>query len=215
MCRRRRDLAEIVRADVAAKGWPVYEVSAVSREGLAALTFGLAGLVARAPGRAARGRADPHRAAPAARSTTPGSPSRSDPDGTYVVRGAKPERWVRQTNFDNDEAVGYLADRLARLGVEERLAKMGAEPGCLVRIGTFEFDWQPTVYAGAEFTPGHRGVGLPARGETHRSTAAERLAARKSRRRPYELGEDPTTGESPRLWMERTDPDHPAGVACG
>ena len=31
----------------------------------------------------------------------------------------KPERWVRQTDFTNDEAVGYLADRLARLGVEE------------------------------------------------------------------------------------------------
>ena len=36
---------------------------------------------------------------------------------------------MRQTNFDNDEAVGYLADRLARLGVEEALAKAGAEPG--------------------------------------------------------------------------------------
>ena len=46
------------------------------------------------------------------------------------MRGAKPERWVRQTNFDNDEAVGYLADRLARLGVEEALAEAGAEPGC-------------------------------------------------------------------------------------
>ena len=36
-----------------------------------------------------------------------------------MVRGARPERWVRQTDFDNDEAVGYLADRLARLGVED------------------------------------------------------------------------------------------------
>ena len=36
----------------------------------------------------------------------------------FVVRGDKPERWVRQTDFDNDEAVGYLVDRLNRLGVE-------------------------------------------------------------------------------------------------
>ena len=72
-----------------------------------------------------------------------------DADGAFVVRGAKPERWVAQTNFDNEEAVGYLADRLARLGVEDALAKAGAEPGCLVRIGVREFDWQPTVYAGA------------------------------------------------------------------
>ena len=26
------------------------------------------------------------------------------------VLGAKPERWIAQTDFDNDEAVGYLAD---------------------------------------------------------------------------------------------------------
>ena len=39
------------------------------------------------------------------------------------VRGAKPERWVRQTDFSNDEAVGYLADRLARLGVEDALRR--------------------------------------------------------------------------------------------
>ncbi len=42
------------------------------------------------------------------------------------MRGERPERWVRQTAFDNDEAVGYLADRLARLGVEAKLVKMGA-----------------------------------------------------------------------------------------
>ena len=108
-----------------------------------------------------------------------------------VVHGAKPERWVRQTNFDNDEAVGYLADRLARIGIEERLAKLGAEPGCLVRIGSYEFEWQPTVYAGAEFTPGHRGTDYRLEDEAHRPSAAERLATRKSRRRPYELQEQP------------------------
>ena len=48
-------------------------------------------------------------------------------DGAYLIRGEKPSRWVAQTDFTNDEAVGYLADRLARLGVEEALAKAGAE----------------------------------------------------------------------------------------
>ena len=40
-----------------------------------------------------------------------------------------------QTNFDNDEAVGYLADRLAKLGVEDELRRKGAHPGDEVRIG--------------------------------------------------------------------------------
>ena len=103
-------------------------------------------------------------------------------DGSYVVHGARPERWVRQTNFDNDEAVGFLADRLARLGVEDALAKAGAEPGATVRIGTHEFDWEPSVYAGREFRPGNRGADYRLDEVSTRPSAAERLAARKARR---------------------------------
>ena len=61
---------------------------------------------------------------------------------------------MRQTNFDNDEAVGYLADRLARLGVEDALAEAGAAPGSGVTIGEVTFDWQPTLGAAASVLPG-------------------------------------------------------------
>jgi GTP-binding protein len=183
-----RELAEMVRADVEAKGWPVFEVSAVTREGLPELTFALAALVAER--RATTPEPEPTRIVLRPRAVDDsGFTIDVDPDGTYIVRGHKPERWVLQTNFDNEEAVGYLADRLARLGVEDRLAKMGAEPGCLVRIGSYEFDWRPTVYAGAEFTPGQRGSDYRLEEAAHRATAAQRLSARKARRRPYELTE--------------------------
>ncbi|MBV9206143.1 MAG: Obg family GTPase CgtA, partial [Actinobacteria bacterium] len=70
-------------------------------------------------------------------------------EGTFLVTGDKPRRWVQQTDFSNDEAVGYLADRLARLGVEEALAEAGAEPGAEVLIGDPDdavvFDWDPAV----------------------------------------------------------------------
>jgi GTP-binding protein len=76
----------------------------------------------------------------------------------FRVRGERPERWIRQTDFSNDEAVGYLADRLARLGVEDELVRLGAQPGDEVRIGPEDnsvvFDWEPTVRAGG---PGPRG----------------------------------------------------------
>jgi GTP-binding protein len=82
----------------------------------------------------------------------------------FVVRGAKPERWVRQTDFGNDEAVGYLADRLARLGVEERLVELGAEPNAEVAIGAGDdaviFDWVPAVPAGVPHRLGRRGGDL-------------------------------------------------------
>ena len=71
-------------------------------------------------------------------------------DGGFIVRGARPERWIRQTDFDNDEAVGYLADRLARLGVEDALAAAGRRPGAPVTIGDVTFDWEPTTLAGVD-----------------------------------------------------------------
>jgi GTP-binding protein len=73
----------------------------------------------------------------------------------YAVKGSKPERWVMQTDFSNDEAVGYLADRLARLGVEKALADAGATPGVEVTIGEVVFDWKPTTLE--QFASGLRG----------------------------------------------------------
>jgi GTP-binding protein len=68
---------------------------------------------------------------------------------------------VNQTDFANDEAVGYLADRLAKLGVEQALAKAGAEAGDTILIGDFDdavvFDWDPELAAGGGHVPGPRG----------------------------------------------------------
>ncbi|MEH1011927.1 GTPase ObgE [Micromonospora sp. CPCC 206060] len=176
-----RDLAEIVRPDLEERGCRVFEVSAATREGLREFTYALAELVEQS--RAAAPTPEPTRIVirPTAVDDA-GFTIETAPDGAYVVRGPRPERWVRQTNFDNDEAVGYLADRLARLGVEEKLAKAGAEPGSLVRIGEREFDWQPTLYAGVDFTPGNRGTDFRLEDKSSRASATERLAARKARR---------------------------------
>ncbi|RKN28093.1 GTPase ObgE [Micromonospora musae] len=184
-----RDLAEMVRPDLEARGFRVFEISTATREGLKELTFAMAQLVEE--NRAATPIIEPTRIVirPTAVDDA-GFTIEAESDGSYTVRGSRPERWVRQTNFDNDEAVGYLADRLARLGVEEKLAKAGAQPGDLVRIGEREFDWQPTLYAGAEFVPNVRGADQRLEEKSTRANAAERLAARKARRqRPAdELG---------------------------
>jgi GTP-binding protein len=84
------------------------------------------------------------------------------PDGVrYRVRGDKPERWIRQTDFTNDEAVGYLADRLARLGVEDALLAAGAVAGAEVVVGDDEtgvvFDWEPTLVGAVGVVGGPRG----------------------------------------------------------
>ena len=126
-------------------------------------------------------------------------------DGWMVV-GVRPERWVRQTDFSNDEAVGYLADRLNRLGVEIALAKAGAQPGDAITVGDVTFDWEPTLPAGTltvEETAGLGGRGTDVRLENNaRPRADERLAAKRSRRTPYELSSRRTTTS----WGRRVTP---------
>ncbi|WP_433551167.1 GTPase ObgE [Micromonospora zamorensis] len=176
-----RDLAEIVRPDLEERGYQVFEVSAATREGLKELTYAMAELVEAE--RKAAPPAEPTRIVirPMAVDDD-GFTITAEADGSFTVRGVRPERWIKQTNFDNDEAVGYLADRLARLGVEDKLAKAGAQPGDLVRIGAREFDWQPTLFAGVDFVPGNRGTDVRLEEKSNRASAADRLAARKARR---------------------------------
>ncbi|RIV35622.1 GTPase ObgE [Micromonospora radicis] len=176
-----RDLAEIVRPDLEARGLRAFEVSAATREGLKEFVYAMAELVEQS--RSVVAPAEPTRVVLRPKAVDDaGFTIEAEPDGSYTVRGVRPERWVRQTNFDNDEAIGYLADRLARLGVEDQLAKAGAQPGDLVRIGEREFDWQPTLFAGVEFVPGARGRDVRLEEQITRPSAAERLAARKARR---------------------------------
>jgi GTP-binding protein len=173
-----RDLAEMVRPDLEARGLPVFEVSAVTREGLRELTFALADVVA--ANRLATPVAEPTRTVVRPRAVDDsGFTVEIDEEGIFVVHGLRVERWVRQTNFDNDEAVGYLGDRLERLGVETALKKNGAEAGDPVRIGDREFDWQPTA---GEYITGPRGTDVRLEETSGRLSAAQRLAARKARR---------------------------------
>lgn len=176
-----REMAEFVRDDIAAeRGWPVFEVSTVSREGLRPLTFALADMVS--VYRAAQ--PEPVARRPVIRPIPAGETGftvEADGDGGFIVRGTQPERWVHQTNFDNDEAVGYLGDRLARLGVEDELLRLGAKPGCAVTIGEMTFDWEPTTPAGVDMTLSGRGTDSRLE-RTDRVGAAERKVARKQRR---------------------------------
>jgi GTP-binding protein len=102
----------------------------------------------------------------------------------FIVHGDRPRRWVVQTDFSNDEAVGYLADRLARLGVEDALADLGAQAGAEVTIGDVTFDWVPTLRASA-MPMGGRGTDERLE-QTSRVGADERKAARDVRRSSYD-----------------------------
>ena len=160
-----KDLADMVRPDLEARGYRVFEISALSHEGLRQLSFALAELVEHAR----RERAEADEIVPVIM-LRPRAVDEMDfsirvEGGThgniYRVLGAKPERWVQQTDFNNEEAVGYLADRLAKLGVEDQLFKVGAVAGSTVIIGDHNglvFDWEPTLTSTAELMSGPRGT---------------------------------------------------------
>ncbi|MDF2918563.1 MAG: obgE [Microbacterium sp.] len=158
-----RDLADLVRPDLEARGYRVFEISTVSRQGLRELSFAMAELVAE------------HRVVAAAE--VPAErivirPKGAERDFTirveggtygnvYRILGAKPVRWVQQTDFQNEEAVGFLADRLDKLGIEDELFRLGATPGSTVVIGEGDgivFDWHPSLSSAAELMTAPRGT---------------------------------------------------------
>lgn len=174
------DLADMVKADLEERGLEVFIVSAVAHTGLKELTFAMARHVTAAREESAVEVA-PQRVVLRPKAVDDAGfvvrrEGGSDGD-VFRVLGAKVTRWVHQTDFANDEAVGYLADRLNRAGVEEELTKAGAVAGSTVLIGPEDdavvFDWEPTLVGGAELLGG-RGTDLRLEDNTRRTTQERR-----------------------------------------
>jgi GTP-binding protein len=180
------ELAEFIKPDLEARGYRVFIISAISHSGLRELNFALAQLVEDAR---------------KAKATEPVKPriqlmqQKRDENKFEITRemvgdeeifrviGVKPERWVQQTNFANEEAVGYLADRLAKIGLEDQLFKAGAQAGSTVVIGPGQgivFDWEPTITSAGELIAGPRGTDARME-QRERRTTKERRASYKER----------------------------------
>ncbi|WP_288872474.1 GTPase ObgE [uncultured Microbacterium sp.] len=173
-----RDLAELVRPELEARGFRVFEISTVSHEGLRPLTFALGELVEKHRAEAAV-ETPPERVVIRPRGSKKEFTIRVE-GGTYGnvyrILGDKPVRWVQQTDFQNEEAVGYLADRLEKLGVEDELFRLGAVQGSTVVIGegdSIVFDWEPTMTSAAELMSAPRGTD-PRLAPNARRTTSER-----------------------------------------
>jgi len=148
-----RDISDMVIDELKERGLRVFPVSAASGEGTRELTFAMAEIVLAARRAKAVRVAERIIIRPPSIDTGGDFTITETPEG-WQVRGSKPERWVRQTDFSNDEAVGFLADRLNRLGVEAKLVRLGAVEGDAVLIGhpdnAVVFDFRPGLDAGAE-----------------------------------------------------------------
>ncbi|WP_343317490.1 GTPase ObgE [Arthrobacter sp. TMP15] len=208
-----RDMAGFVRGDLESRGYRVFEVSATSHEGLRQLGFAMAEIVSAArqsvidqPAKVAPVILRP-RAVNEASFTIHREEKNLEP--LFRVRGDKPERWVQQCDFQNEEAIGYLADRLAKIGVETSLFKAGATPGDTVVIGGEDgivFDWEPTMMGGAEHLAAPRGTDLRLLDLGDRPTRQQKRQEQQDRRDAKaaaraELESERKAG----IWTESTD----------
>ncbi|MEW6960933.1 GTPase ObgE [Trueperella pyogenes] len=204
------DMADFVLEELQARGLKVFTVSALARCGLRELGFALAEIVKdiRATDVVPQARAVLR---PVTQEDSGFTIKKREKGGKpfYQIRGHKPERWINQTDFSNDEAVGYLADRLNSLGVEKQLMKMGAHEGDMVVIGPEDggviFDWEPTISTGAEL--------LSPRGTDARLERNSR-ATRRERKAAFHERMDAKEEARKELWMDRegglwTDPSQP------
>ncbi len=183
------DMADLQQEELEKFGWPIFRISAVTHTGLDQLRYALMDIVK-------KHRAEQPEATEPVQVLTPQDVRRrkggrfadfevdrdpQNPEG-FVVTGEKIERWILQTDFENDEAIGYLADRLAKAGVEEALWRAGAQDGSEVTIGGITFEWDPQTVAGVDQTPAY-GRGKDRRLEqTDRVTAEQRKRASQARR---------------------------------
>jgi GTP-binding protein len=217
-----KELADFVKPELEARGYRVFEISAISHVGLRELNFALAELV--------KAHREQKQTEPPKQRIHLMQPKREEGSFTvtremhgdeeiFRIIGAKPERWVAQTVFGNEEAVGYLADRLAKIGIEDQLVKAGAMAGSTVVIGAgagVVFDWEPAIASAGELIAGPRGTDARLGLTRERRTTDER-------RREYQemmdsrtrLREEMGREANPKLWQSQQDADAKAADDLG
>ena len=131
--------ADLVPPGAAAGGAPPLRFSAVTGQGVEAVTGAMA--IAVAAARDAEREPSSfvvHRPGP-----TDGVRVEREMDGAWRVVGRPAERAVALSDLTNPEALAFADTRLRSLGVVKALARAGARSGDVVRVGTFEFDYEP------------------------------------------------------------------------
>lgn len=123
--------------DELAGKYEIFPVSAVTGEGLPALVYRLAGLLADLPPladeRPVLEQPVVHRSAPRFTVAREG--------GVYRVSGRDIERFVAMTDLENEESLERLQRIVTRVGLVEALEEAGVKEGDTVQIGKYEFEY--------------------------------------------------------------------------
>ena len=63
-------------------------------------------------------------------------------DNVWVVKGKEVEKLLMMTRFGTDEAEARFANKLRKMGIDDKLVELGVQEGDLVRILDYEFEFK-------------------------------------------------------------------------
>ena len=138
-----RETAERLAPEFEARGYKVFLISAVTREGAQPLVHFLGEELERLDMAAPPSPIDTGEVV----RITAGRPelrhyeAEKTGDHEFVVLGKALDRMVAMTDLENEDGLRRLQRRLDRLGVYDKLKALGAENGDTVKIGSAEFDY--------------------------------------------------------------------------
>ncbi|MGM8214236.1 GTPase ObgE [Bacillaceae bacterium W0354] len=124
--------------------YPIYPISAYTRTGLRDLLFAIADTLEKIPKDAFEAKPEEQvdeRVVYKFEKEDDDFHITRDPDGAYVISGAKIERIFKMTDFNRDEAVRRFARQMRFMGIDDALRKRGAKDGDTVRLLEFEFEF--------------------------------------------------------------------------
>ncbi|MEW9675888.1 GTPase ObgE [Lentibacillus sp. L22] len=122
--------------------FPVYPISALTKEGLREILFAIADALDKVPKKMMPEISETeeevvyrYQRPQAAFHIT------RDDDGAFVLSGDKIEKLFKMTDFNRDEAVQRFSRQLRGMGVDDALRKRGAKDGDTVRLLDYEFEF--------------------------------------------------------------------------
>ncbi|MED1819616.1 GTPase ObgE [Bacillus subtilis] len=123
--------------------FPVFPISAVTREGLRELLFEVANQLENTPEFPLYDEEEltQNRVMYTMENEEVPFNITRDPDGVFVLSGDSLERLFKMTDFSRDESVKRFARQMRGMGVDEALRERGAKDGDIIRLLEFEFEF--------------------------------------------------------------------------
>ncbi|MFJ8255918.1 GTPase ObgE [Peribacillus asahii] len=125
--------------------YPIFPISALTREGIRELLFAIADKLEETPEFPLDHDEDEdkgvHRVLYKHETQQDEFDVTREPDGSFAVSGFKIERLFKMTDFSREESVRRFARQLRSFGVDEALRQRGATDGDIVRILEYEFEF--------------------------------------------------------------------------